>query len=119
MNPIKAVLERFNRTGGVTGSLICGHDGIIIESALSERFNSDELAALASSVSLSVAAACEEFGYLRYTRYQMVANKGTVIIANVGRGLFVAILERDAEPSTVNVNLFQAANEIKKMANLG
>lgn len=119
MTPIRTILEKFNRARGVAGSLICGHDGIIVESSLSERFDPDEIAALASSANLSVAGICEDLDYQRHTRYQIVATKGSVIIVNLGRGLFVAILDRDTEAADININIFQTANEIKKVANLG
>ncbi len=119
MNQLKIILEKFNRREGVDGSLICGHDGIVVEKALAERFNADEMAALVSSVHLAVSNAVEDFGYGRATRFQMGSSRGTLVITDLGRGLFAALLAAGADAAAINVEIFQAANEIKKHANLG
>ncbi len=119
MSQLKAILEKFNRNEGVTGSLICGHDGIVVETALGEQFNAHEVAALVSSVHLAVSNAMEDFKFNRANRYQMTSQSGSLIICDLGRGLFVAALSAGADSAAINGEIFQAANGIKKHANLG
>lgn len=119
MSQLKAILEKFNRNEGVVGSLICGHDGIVVETALGDRFNANEMAALVSSVHLAVANGVEDFKFNRANRYQMASQSGSLIITDLGRGLFVAALTGGADTAAINGEIFQAANEIKKLANLG
>ena len=119
MSQLKSILEKFNRAEGVEGSLICGHDGIVVESALGEQFNANEMAALVSSVNLAVANGVEDFKFSRANRFQMVSQKGSMVISDLGRGLFVAVLSGNADAMAINAEIFQAANEIKKHANLG
>ena len=119
MNQLKTILEKFNRNQGVEGSMICGHDGIVVETALGERFNAHEMAALVSSVHLAVMNGVEDFKFNRANRYQIASRNGSLIICELGRGLFVAALAGGADPAAINVEIFQAANEIKKHANLG
>ncbi|MBI5638762.1 MAG: roadblock/LC7 domain-containing protein [Nitrospinae bacterium] len=119
MSQLKAILEKFNRTEGVEGSLICGHDGIVVESALGARFNAHEMAALVSSVHLAVANGVEDFKFNRANRYQMASRNGSLVVCDLGRGLFVAALAGGTEVAAINAEIFQAANEIKKHANLG
>lgn len=119
MSQLKTILEKFNRSGGVEGSLICGHDGIVVESALGARFNAHEMAALVSSVHLAVANGVEDFKFNRANRYQMASRNGSLVVCDLGRGLFVAALAGGTEAAAINAEIFQAANEIKKHANLG
>jgi predicted regulator of Ras-like GTPase activity (Roadblock/LC7/MglB family) len=119
MNQLKTVLDKFNRSEGVEGSMICGHDGIVVEEALGGRFNASEMAALVSSVHLAVTNGVEDFKFNRANRYQMASRNGSLIICELGRGLFVALLAGGADPGAINIQIFQAANEIKKHANLG
>ncbi len=119
MSRLKAILEKFNRNEGVEGALICGHDGIVVESALAERFNSHEMAALVSSVHLAVGNCVEDFKYGRANRFQMTSQNGSLVISDLGRGLFVAVLSGGADAAAINAEIFQTANEIKKHANLG
>lgn len=119
MSQLKTILEKFNRNEGVEGSLICGHDGIVVESALGARFNAHEMAALVSSVHLAVANGVEDFKFNRANRYQMASRNGSLVVCDLGRGLFVAALAGGTEVAAINAEIFQAANEIKKHANLG
>lgn len=119
MSQLKTILEKFNRNEGVVGSLICGHDGIVVEAALGAQFNPHEMAALVSSVHLAVANGVEDFKFNRANRYQMASQNGSLVISDLGRGLFVAALTAGADAAAINGEIFQAANEIKKHANLG
>jgi predicted regulator of Ras-like GTPase activity (Roadblock/LC7/MglB family) len=119
MTSIKLALEKLNKRPGVAGSLVCGRDGMIIETALGERFNGEVLAAMASSVDIAIVNACAAVKFHRYTRYQVVSNNGQMIITDLGRFLFVVILEANANLPQINVEIFQASNEIKKNANIG
>lgn len=119
MSQLKTILEKFNRNEGVTGSLICGHDGIVVEAVLGAQFNPHEMAALVSSVHLAVSNGVEDFKLNRANRFQMASQNGSLIISDLGRGLFVAALTAGADAAAINGEIFQAANEIKKHANLG
>jgi len=119
MNGIKATLKKVAAKPGIAGALVCGHDGIVVESHLSERFNPDSLSALASAIDVAVGNACKGASFGKYTRYQVSANHGGIIITDLGRSLFVVITDAAANIAQVNVEVFQASNEIKKQVNLG
>ncbi len=119
MSQLKSILEKFNHNEGVEGSLICGHDGIVVESVLGGRFDAHEMAALVSSVHLAVGNCVEDFQYGRANRFQMSSQNGSLVISELGRGLFVAVLSGGVDAAAINAEIFQAAKEIKKHANLG
>lgn len=119
MSGLRLILENFNDNPGVAGSIVCTRDGILIESRLSERFNDEMIAALVSSVGLTLNNVCLNLNYECFSRYQIFASRGDVIIIDIGKSFFVALLDREADPARVNVAIYQAANELKKQANLG
>lgn len=119
MSVLKLILEKFNHNPGVAGSVVCTRDGILIESRLSERFSDETISALVSSVGLTLNNVCRNLDYECFSRYQIFASKGNLIIVDIGKSFFVALLEKHADPAQVNVAIYQAANELKKQANLG
>ncbi len=119
MSGLKLILEKFNGNPGVAGSIICTRDGILIESLLSERFNDETIAALVSSVGLTLNNVCRNLDYECFSRYQIFASRGNVIIMDIGKSFFVALLAREADPAQINAAIYQTANELKKQANLG
>ena len=119
MSQIKPILGKFNESNGVVGSLICTHGGIIIESAISERFDREMISALVSSVGLSLSNATRELGYEHFSRFHVSASKGTVVLANLGESFFVGLLEKKVETEKINVAVYQATNELKKLSVIG
>lgn len=119
MSQIKPILGKFNESSGVIGSLICTHDGIIIESDIGERFDREMISALVSSMGLSLSNASKEFGYDYFSRFHISASKGTVVMANLGESFFVGLLEKKVETEKINVALYQATNELKKLSVIG
>lgn len=119
MSQIKPLLSKFNKSAGVIGSLICTHDGRIIESELSERFDREMISALISSVGLSLSTACGELGYDYFSRFLVTASKGNVLLANLGKSFFIGLLDRSVDTQKINVAVFQVTNELKKLSVIG
>lgn len=119
MSVLSLILEKFNDNPGVVGSIVCTRDGILIESRLSERFNDETISALVSSVGLTLNSVCRSLDYEKFSRYQIFASKGDVIIVDIGKSFFVALLDKATDSAQINVAIYQAANELKKQANLG
>ncbi|MBI5179154.1 MAG: roadblock/LC7 domain-containing protein [Nitrospinae bacterium] len=119
MSGIGMVLKKICAKPGVTGALVCGHDGLVVESALGERFDPDALSALASAIDMALANTCTDAGFGKYSRFLVSANNGGMIITDLGRSLFVVVTDSSANVAQINVEVFQASNEIKKQVNLG
>lgn len=119
MSEIKPLLKKFNQSAGVIGSLICTHDGMIIESELSERFDREMVSALISSVGLSLSTACGELGYNYFSKFHVTASKGNVLLANLGKSFFITLLDRGVDTQKINVAVFQITNELKKLSVIG
>ena len=119
MSLIKPLLSKFNKNEGVMGSLICTHDGMVIESEIGERFDREMISALISSVGLSLSTACGELGYGHFSRFLVKASKGNVLLANLGKSFFVGLLDRAVDSQKINVAVFQVTNELKKLSVIG
>ncbi|GMT42504.1 MAG: hypothetical protein IEMM0002_0915 [bacterium] len=116
---LEPVLKKFNGNAGVVGSLVCTRDGMLIESSLSERFNDELISALVSSVCLVIDSVCLNLECSGFLNYRVSASSGDMIIVDLGRSIFVAILSNTAELSLINVALYQVTAELKKQASLG
>jgi predicted regulator of Ras-like GTPase activity (Roadblock/LC7/MglB family) len=119
MSQIKPILGRFNEAEGVIGSLVCTHDGIIIESELSERFDREMISALISSVGLALSTTCNELGYEYFSRFYLSATKGNILLANLGKSFFVGLLEKKVDQQKINVAVYQATSELRKHSVIG
>ena len=49
---MREVLSDLNKTSGITGSMLVGHDGIVIAADLNSQYDDDTIGALAGSISL-------------------------------------------------------------------
>lgn len=119
MSALKQVLEKFNSNKGIVGSLVCTRDGILIEADLSERFEKETLSALVSSVTLAVSNTCKNLEFENFSSYHIVANKGDMIISDLEKSIFVVMLEKGADKSAINVEIFQTATQLKKLVAIG
>jgi len=58
----REVLSELNKTSGVTGSMVVGHDGIVIASDLGTQFDQDAVGALAVRSALPWPRALSVYG---------------------------------------------------------
>ena len=86
-------LAQLNKTTGVTGSMLVGHDGIVIAADLDEKADDDTLGALASSIAATVRRAMTELGAQEFAQVTVEADNQKIFLTDAGIGTLVVTTE--------------------------
>ena len=117
MNQLPQILKNLCEAKDL-GALIITKDGMMIESNLSEDFDGETLSAFMSQVALVIKSSLRELGHEEFTRFILESNQGKVYLVDLGAAVLITLVPSNIKPEEINVALFQAANEIKKMGRL-
>lgn len=117
MNTLAQVLSNLC-DGRELGALVITKDGMLIESHISDDYQADTIGAFMSQVALVIKSSLQEMGHDSFTRYILESNQGKVYLVDLGKSVLIALAPSEADPSEMNIALFQAANEIKKTGRL-
>jgi len=96
------VLSELNKTSGITGSMVVGHDGIVIAADLDARYQDEIVGALAASITTNVNKTLERLEEKNLDQLTIEAENGKVFMASNDIGILVVT----AEPS-VNIGLIR------------
>lgn len=95
---IRVLLGKIDRQPGVEGSILIGHDGLVISSTMPEDTDKDALGALCLAVEKSTALAAEKLG-LAKMRQAVLHSPGKLTILNdVPAGVLAVFVARAAAP---------------------
>jgi hypothetical protein len=86
-------LAQLNKTTGVTGSMLVGHDGIVIAADLDEKTDDDTLGALASSIASTVRRSMSELGARDFSQITVEADTQKIFLTDAGIGTLVVTTE--------------------------
>ncbi len=111
---MREILRELNTTPGVHGSAVVMSDGVIVAAELASGTDGEPFAALASSLLANVAKSVPklELGNLR--RVLVTASRGAFSLTDLGGAYLVAELERDIEPSVVDLEIESAASRLRR-----
>lgn len=112
------VLEKLNRNKEVEGSMLITKDGLIIASSLPEAVSKEKVSAFTSAAAQALTLSIRDLNVGGFTRYTMISNEKRVIIIDLGKSYLVVLTPKDINLANVNVDVFQAANMIKKSGRL-
>ncbi len=87
------ILEELNRTSGVTGSMVVGHDGIVIAADLDTRYQDEAVGALAASITANVNKSLERLSEDRLSQITIEALNGKLFLASNDIGILVVTAE--------------------------
>lgn len=118
MSPLKTVLANLCANKGIDAAIIITSEGMVIERRVSENIDDEAVAAFMSQVAQTIRNSLGSMGGGEFTRYSMQSNQGRVYLENLGKSLLIAVGQIDVDPGQINVAIFQAANEIRKMGRL-
>lgn len=86
-------LAQLNKTTGVTGSMLVGHDGIVIAADLDEKTDDETLGALASSIAATVRRSMTELGAHDFAQITVEAENQKIFLTDAGIGTLVVTTE--------------------------
>jgi predicted regulator of Ras-like GTPase activity (Roadblock/LC7/MglB family) len=106
MRPLRSVLMAFAERPGVAGALVVSDDGLVVESALGDERDPDEVAALAASAGRALAALSRAFGAGVPIQTVVDAESEVIILQRLPTGgTLVALAHPDADLDTLMYDL--------------
>jgi predicted regulator of Ras-like GTPase activity (Roadblock/LC7/MglB family) len=107
------VLEDINRTSGVTGSMIVGHDGIVIAADLDSRFQEDTVGALAASITANVNNSLQRLDEEEMSHVTIEADHGKLFLSSNEIGILVVTAEKDVNIGLIRLEMKHALSQVK------
>ncbi len=112
---IERTLRIVNKCPGVKGSLLMTTEGIIISSEISEEYKDDLLAAISSSICLTIKNSLKAMNQIGFSRYIITCTGGKLFLINLGKKAILLVLtDLDIDIEQMNIVLFDVTNMLKK-----
>jgi len=113
MTSIQELLDDLNLRDGVRGSAVATADGIMVASALQQRFQDDVVTGLASFLVWTTRRAMGD-GDVRLDRFVMHATHGKLVIVDIGEAFLVVISDQFAELEVLLVDIDETARLLRR-----
>jgi len=107
------VLEEINRTSGVTGSMVVGHDGIVIAADLDTRFQDETVGALAASITANVNKSLERLSEEELSQITIEALHGKLFISSNETGILVVTADSEVNIGLIRLEMKHAMSRLK------
>ncbi|MBL8692861.1 MAG: roadblock/LC7 domain-containing protein [Planctomycetes bacterium] len=112
---MREILKDLNATRGVHGSAVVLEDGVIVAAELAAGTDPDSFAALVSSFIAQATRSLPKLQLSKVKRAMVTASRGCFALTSLGGAFLVAELERDVEPSVVDIELESAAGRLRRL----
>ena len=109
---MREVLSELNKTSGITGSMLVGHDGIVIAADLNSQFDNETIGALAGSISSTVAKSLERLQQTPLRQLTIEASQGKMFIASTPVGYLVVTAEDRVNMGLIRLEIKNAISQI-------
>ena len=111
---MKSLLDQVNRLNGVKGSMVITHDGIMVTSALDPSLDDDTVAALSSSLVITLKRSFDPLG-LEMVPEELVltAELGKLLFFDLGRAFLVVVTNPQLQMTTDLVDIRSVAKKLK------
>ena len=109
---MREVLSELNKTSGITGSMLVGHDGIVIAADLNSQFDDEMIGALAGSISSTVAKSLERLQRTPLKQLTIEADRAKMFIAATPVGYLVVTAEPRVNIGLVRLEIKNAITQI-------
>jgi predicted regulator of Ras-like GTPase activity (Roadblock/LC7/MglB family) len=107
------VLAELNRTTGVTGSMIVGHDGIPIAADLPSKVAEDTVGAMAASIVGTARKSLERLEQTPMTQTMIESENGKLFLANADIGILVVTTEKQVNIGLVRIEIRNAVAKLR------
>ena len=116
---MKEVLEKVNKLNGVKGSMVITHDGIMVTSALDGKLDDDTVAALSSSLVLTLKKAFDPVEKSASPKEMILtAELGKLVFLDLGRAYLVVVTKPKLKLSTDLVDIRSYARKLEARIHL-
>ncbi|HOP07347.1 MAG TPA: roadblock/LC7 domain-containing protein [candidate division Zixibacteria bacterium] len=110
------VLSDLNKATGVTGSMIVGHDGIVIAADLDAGFDGDTIGALAASITSNIQKSLERLDTRPLSQVTIEAENGKLFFGDAGLGILVVTTEKEVNIGLVRLEMKNAISKLRVSA---
>lgn len=107
------VLNDLNKTTGISGSMIVGHDGIVIAADLDESFEGDTIGALAASITANIQKSLERLNTTPLKQVTIEADEGKLFFTDAGLGILVVTTEKSVNIGLIRLEIKNAISKLK------
>ena len=107
------ILSELNKTTGVTGSMVVGHDGIVIAADLATSLDSDAVGALSASITSNIQKSLERLETRPMKQVTIESEDAKLFFTYSGVGLLVVTTERDVNVGLVRLEMKNALNKLQ------
>lgn len=118
MSNISQILQNLNKINMIQGSMIITLEGIIISSELNIDIEKERLAAFCSAMGLTISKSFKKIGTKPFLRYIVNSDKWKLCFINIGKSYLIVISDMDIDIITLNMELYNAVNLLKKTGRL-
>ncbi len=118
MTSISEILKRLNKLDKIKGSMVITIEGMIISSEFNMEVDNEKLSAHFSNMGLTITNSLIKIQKEPFSRYIVDSDKWKLCFSNISKSYLIVIADLDIEKVTLNVELFQALNMLKKIERL-
>jgi len=112
---IDRILKDLGRINGVSGSLVVGKDGLVIESNVPPEIDSELVGAMASAVFGTAERSAEEMKHEPLQQVMIEGNRGKTLMVDTGEGILVVITEIDINLGLIRIEMRRSAERVKDL----
>lgn len=109
---IDRVLKDLGRINGVSGSLVVGKDGLIIESEVTSDIDSELVAAMSSAVFGTAERSAEEIKHNPLQQVMIEGDKGKTLMIDAGEGILVVIADVGINLGLIRIEMRRSAERV-------
>lgn len=115
---MKSILEKLNRSVGISGSAVITHDGIPVVSVIPDQTDEEKTAAIGASLIRSAVKSLGELGAQEVRSVCLEASRGRILLVNAGNVFLVVVTDPTINLDTTMLDIKSAANRLEKAASL-
>ena len=115
---MKDILTQLNRSVGINGSAVITRDGIPVTSMMPNGANADKMAAIGSSLILTVVKSLEALPEQEVQSLWIEASRGRILLVNAGPVFLLVVTDPKINLDTTMLDIKSAANRLERAVTL-
>lgn len=115
---MQAILENLNRSVGVIGSAVMTNDGMLVTSAIAQGHDQDALAAIGSSLVISVQKSLKGCGDAGLKVMTVEGSRGKIVIVNAGSVFLLVITDSTIALGPTMLDIRSTVDKLQKVISL-
>ncbi len=112
---IGRILKDLGRINGVSGSLVVGKDGLIIESEVPSDIDSELVAAMSSAVFGTAERSAEEMKHEPLEQVMIEGSRGKTLMIDAGEGILVVITDIEINLGLIRIEMRRSSERVKDL----